>query len=91
MNDSPSPAFVVSDHARLAMRERGIHIDQVAEVFRNPDAVMPAPHGRQVWQGRCLHHGRLLLLRIVVGPRTEPPTIITVYMTSQFERYERSP
>lgn len=80
-----------SRHALDEMARRGIGEDAVAGVLRSPEQGVPGYGGKMVYQSRVDFGGRTFLVRVVVAHDTIPPTVVTVYRTSNIGRYWQEP
>ena len=76
-------------HALRAMEDRHIEISDVEKTLNAPDMVAIDPPLRAVFIRRYLasDFGRVMLLRVVVEETSTERVIITVYRTSQIDRY----
>jgi hypothetical protein len=87
-------AVRISPHARQQMAKRGVSEAAVRAVLTGPDTVLPGSRpGRRVLQGIATvgDPSFKALLRVVVDEVCSPPTVITVYATTQFRRYGAEP
>lgn len=76
------------------MAERGIGEAEVLRVAAAPDKVEPGDRpDREVRQGLAIVGAPPFraLLRIVIDTTTLPPSVVTVYATTQFRRYGAGP
>lgn len=80
----------ITRHARFEMKRRGISPDLVLRMVRSPGQVVPADHGRQVYQGLIGRAGRFLL-RVVVAEDAAAYHVVTAYKTTQVGKYWRTP
>ena len=76
-------------HALRAMEDRHIEISDVEKTLNAPDMVAIDPPLRAVFMRRYMASdlGRVMLLRVVVEETSTERVIITVYRTSQIDRY----
>jgi uncharacterized protein DUF4258 len=76
-------------HALRAMEDRHIEISDVEKALNAPEMVAVDPPVRAVFMRRYLASdlGRVMLLRVVVEETSTERVIITVYRTSQIDRY----
>jgi hypothetical protein len=79
-------AFILSDHAKEEAERRNIPIETLNHVMQYPQQVITAYGERQVYQSKIEIGGKLYLIRVIVEP-TDPLMVITVYRTSQIEKY----
>jgi hypothetical protein len=83
--------YVLTDHACLEMRRRGITEADVATVLTAPE------QSEEIRPGRCVYQSRLTfgdspkvyLLRVFVDVDREPPEVVTLYRTSKVRKYWR--
>lgn len=78
---------VITGHATVQIKKRGIAVEQVRMVLAHPDDVMNVRPGRVVAQG--IVGGRLL--RVFVDVDRSPPAVVTAYLTSKIEKYRSKP
>lgn len=90
LNEPTHP--IVSPHAELQIRARGLLSSEVIEVVRHPDVVLPVRAGRHVFQAlRRDTDSRRYWIRVFVDTDRQPPVIVTAYRTTKIEKYrERS-
>ncbi|MFN8663728.1 MAG: DUF4258 domain-containing protein [Thermomicrobiales bacterium] len=76
-------------HALRAMEDRHIQISEVEKALIAPEMVAIDPPLRAVFMRRYLASdlGREMLLRVVVEETSTERVIITVYRTSQIDKY----
>ncbi len=78
-------------HALRNLEERKIERDAVEQVLAAPQYVIPDPPDRSIWM-RVYFDSALqkeMLLRVVVEEAEDELVVITVYKTSQLDRYLR--
>jgi hypothetical protein len=78
---------IFTAHALDQMRERRITLEQAQLVLAQPEEVLPVRTGRVVAQGMIGEH----LLRVFVDVDRDPPEVVTVYRTSQIDKYRSQP
>ena len=76
-------------HAMRAMEDRQIEISDVEKTLNAPELVAIDPPRRSIFMRRYLASdlGQVMLLRVVVEETSTERVIITVYRTSQIDRY----
>lgn len=79
--------FTLSEHAKEEIVNRQLSAELVHSVVTNPEQIVPSTNGRNVYQSRKLMNGKQFLVRVVVKGDVDPHIVITVYRTSQIERY----
>ncbi len=80
--------FVFDPHAREQMAFRGINEAEVLDVLRNPHQVVDAKRGRKAYQSIVVREGRFFMLRAFVVETTQPPLVVSVYLTSKSRYWE---
>jgi hypothetical protein len=78
-----------SRHALRALAEREIDRAEADKALENPEFVVPGQSARQVFMHRY-HDGVLqaeMLLRVIVEETADEIVVITVYKTSQIDKY----
>jgi len=66
--------FRFSEHAREQMAQRRIPRQVVQAVLECPDQIVPEHGGRRAHQSRVRMGKRLMLVRVIVDERVEPPS-----------------
>ena len=79
--------FVITPHARLAMRRRGIDEGIVRQVMNSPEQRQVVRPGRVVLQSRIQGGEAQYLVRVFVDVSGDPAEIVTVYRTSKVAKY----
>lgn len=92
--EPPCPAlqqYVLTEHAQLEMRRRGITDADVAAVLAAPEQSEKVRPGRCVYQSRVVSDdpSKTDLLRVFVDVDRERPEVVTVYRTSKVQKYWR--
>ncbi len=83
--------YLLTDHALMEMRLRGITEENVAQVMTSPEQKVNIRKGRTVYQSR-LSFGEpphLFLVRVFVDVDRKPNEVVTVYRTSKIAKYWR--
>ena len=94
MTEGPQRGVRLTLHARTAMARRQISERDVRAVLASPQVVLPGNRaGRQIVQGLATigDPPQKVLLRVVLDSGQSPPAVVTVYATTQFERYGVEP
>ena len=88
---APITHYGVTDHARYEMVRRHDDAD-IARVLSDPEQAELIRTGRAVYQPRwdIGDPPSMYLLRVFVDIDREPPEVVTVYRTSQLEKYWRT-
>lgn len=79
--------YRISRHARSRMRLRGISETEVDAVMNAPDQIVPEDEGRYAYQSKLTSGGRTILLRAIVVDDVFPAVAVTVYTTTQVDKY----
>lgn len=80
--------FILTRHAQDQLAERNIPLPLVQSVLESPEQIVEE-RGMSVYQSRVEIDGKTHLLRVVTNDRTNPVIIVTVYPTTQINRYWR--
>ena len=85
--------FVITAHAALEMRRRGLDEDTVRSVLMAPEQRVEARPGRVIVQSRIQlgDPPKAFLLRVFVDVDRQPAEVVTAYRTSKVEKYWRQP
>lgn len=78
---------ILTEHATLQMAKRQLTESDVRSVLSSPQEAFIVREGRVVAQGLLGEH----LLRVFVDVDRAPPEVVTVYRTSQIEKYRSQP
>ena len=81
--------YVLTERAKEQATRRGIALTTVDEVIRNAEQRFPQRPGRDILQSRVAEGARTWLVRVVVDVGRDPAEVVTVYRTSNVERYWR--
>ncbi len=81
--------YILTKHAQEKLIERKIPTTLVQSVLESPEQVIEEGE-MNVYQSRVEIGGRTQLLRVMVNDRTNPTIVITVYPTSQINKYWRT-
>lgn len=77
-------------HALEEMERRGIDHAIAEEVLAHPQQTVPGYQGRIVHQSIVeFPTGKEYLVRVIVDPTADPKSVITLYRTSNIEKYWR--
>ena len=86
----PIDNYLVTSHAALEMRRRGIEEGVVRQVLAAPEQRHAVRPGRDVLQSRIALAGKTYLLRVFVDIDRDPAEVVTVYRTSRIAKYWRA-
>ena len=80
-----------SSHALKNLIERDIERQQAERTLTTPEAVVPGQVGRKVFMRRYFDAmlQQEMLLRVVVEETTDEIAVVTIYKTSQLDKYLR--
>lgn len=81
--------FKFTEHALFEIRRRGLNLEIIKKVVKEPQQVFEARPGRMVFQSKMEHEGREFLFRIFVDIDRKPAEIVTAYKTSKIRKYWR--
>ena len=83
---------VITPHAAIEARRRGIPLELVRSVLHLPEQEFELRPGRTVLQSRVQlgERGAAYLLRVIVDVDRRPAAVVTVYRTSKIGKYWRS-
>lgn len=82
--------YKLSRHAKEDIVRRNISVQVVESILFSPQQVVLDATGKRVFQSKVeFQPGKIYLVRVVIGDRADPPTVITVYRTSKLEKYWR--
>lgn len=79
--------YRISRHARGRMRLRGVSEADVDAVMNAPEQIVPEDDGRSAYQSKLTSGGRTILLRAIVADDVSPAVVVTVYATTQVDKY----
>ena len=83
----PIEHWVLTPHALSEMARRRIDQDTVAHVLRAPGQRHAVRRGRDVLQSLVVFGGKTYVVRVFVDVDRTPPEVVTVYRSSQIEKY----
>ena len=80
-----------SAHARKKAAKREVHESEVERTIAQPDSVVPRQPPRSIFMRRYFDEvlRAEMLLRVVVEETDAELTVVTLYKTSKFRKYER--
>lgn len=90
MGADPILDYILTDHAVQELARRGLGIDDIDAVLRNPGQRMELRTGRVVVQSRTQQDGTEYLLRVFVDIDRNPAEVVTAYRTSKIGKYWRN-
>lgn len=83
--------FKLSNHALGEMQRRKIPISFVEAVLENPQQILQQDEEIAIYQSQLdFGIGKLYLLRVFVNIMVNPAVVVTVYRTSQIQKYWRN-
>jgi hypothetical protein len=84
--------FRLSNHALEEVQKRKIPISFVETVLKNPQQTIQQNEEITIYQSQLdFGTGKLYLLRVFVNITVDPAVAVTVYRTSQIQRYWSKP
>ncbi|MCC6385873.1 MAG: DUF4258 domain-containing protein [Dehalococcoidia bacterium] len=91
-SQGPYDDALLSPHALLEMKRRGITIDALRTVLAAPGREELARPGRVVLSAlETRPNGRAYVLRVFVDIDRKPPVVVTAYRSSKIAKYWSSP
>ena len=84
------PDYILTDHAVQDLARRGVGIDDIDAVLRNPGQRVKLRTGQIVLQSRTHRGGTEYLLRVFVDTDRNPAEVVTAYRTSKIAKYWRN-
>jgi hypothetical protein len=82
---------LITDHANQQMSRRGIGIDVVRAILRDPEQVIEVRPERVVLQSQVKIDNRSQLVRVFIDIDASPMRVVTVYRTSKIDKYWSRP
>jgi hypothetical protein len=85
--------YVITVHAALEMKRRGLNEETVRSVLAVPEQRLEVRPGRMVLQSRISlgAPARDFLVRVFVDVNRRPAEVVTVYRTTKIGKYWRQP
>jgi hypothetical protein len=87
---APLRRYVIGTHAVEQMRRRRISHADVRSLLATPAQRFVQFSGREVFQAKVWHAGRVYHLRVIVDTWREPAEVLTAYRTSKVAKYWRT-
>lgn len=81
--------YIITDHATTEIERRGLSMQILDGVLRNPEQRLEIRLGRVVLQSRLQEFGSEYLVRVFVDIDRNPAEIVTAYRTSKVLKYWR--
>ena len=91
MSPAPVPNYVISEHALIEMKRRGLGEEVVRSVLVAPEQRLEVRSGRVVLQSRVEmgDPAKTYLVRVFLDTDREPAEVLTAYRTSKISKYWR--
>lgn len=84
--------FKLSNHAIEEMTRRSIPREMLDRILNAPEQIVPEREGTNAYQSQVdFGEGKMFLLRAIVNDTLDPAVVITVYRTSNVQKYWRRP
>ena len=80
--------YLISKHAEIQLKRRGIAKKTVSEVISNPDTKTNIDADLVVYQKQMEEGDRNYLFRVFVNTNKTPPLVVTAYKTTKIDKYE---
>ena len=89
----PVVDYVITVHAALEMKRRGLSEDTIRSVPAAPGQQLEARPGRVILQSKLSScaQDRVFLVRVFVDVDRRPVEVVTAYRTTKIEKYWRQP
>jgi hypothetical protein len=81
--------YTISRHAAYEIDRRGIKVETINQILKNPGQRFDVRPGRVVLQSRIQESGREFLIRVFVDIDRRPAEVVTAYRTSKIVKYWR--
>lgn len=82
---------IIVPHAEEELKRRRIPRDVFLRTVHEPQQIVPSYAGRKVYQSLVeMGDGKEYVFRVIVEETADTITVITVYKTSQVDKYWRS-
>lgn len=82
--------FEISAHVLEESNRRGIPLDMLKSVLKNPGQIVDEYGGKKAYQSQIpFESGKIYLVRVVVKQFTDHVVAVTVYKTSKIDKYWR--
>lgn len=81
--------WVLTPHAEVELRRRGLEPSLIGEVLAAPERRNPFRPGRDVLESRLELGGKRYLVRVFVDVDRSPAEVVTAYRTSKIAKYWR--
>lgn len=78
---------VISDHCLLQLAARGLDLAELKLVLDAHDEALATTPERVILHKLVVNKARPYLWRVVMDVESEPPRVITAYITSKIEKY----
>ncbi len=83
--------YRLSSHAADKLIALGISVSQLEQTLMRPEERIYSESGKYFYQRLYERpNGKKYLLRVLVDEAQEPPSVVTIYVASRFQRYRRS-
>jgi hypothetical protein len=84
---NPGVNHRLSKHANAEMLRRQISPEWIEATLASPEQVVEGYGNRKIYQSRFTTLGKTYLIRVVLEPWRDPPTVVTLYRTSKIDKY----
>jgi hypothetical protein len=81
--------YTISDHAAYEIERRGIKVETIDQVLKNPDQRFDVRPRRVVLQSRIQEASGEFLIRVFIDIDRKPAEVVTAYRTSKIAKYWR--
>lgn len=84
--------YRLTKHATEKMIASGVSLDQIEQTLMRPEERIYSESAKYFYQRIYeRNNGRKYLLRLLVDEAQKPPSVVTIYVASRFQRYRRKP
>ena len=90
MPAEPILDYLITEHATLEMKRRGIDEATLRSVLVAPGQRESVRPGRDVLQARVINEGKEFVVRVLVDVDRTPANVVTVYRTTKIGKYWRN-
>lgn len=78
---------ILSKHCLEQLTERKLSLEELAIVLKNPDEVLASGPERVILHRVVVMDGKTYLWRVVIDVLSQPPRVITAYITNKLKKY----
>ena len=90
MAAEPITDYIISDHAAIEIKRRGLSVETIDGVLKSPGQRLEVRIGRVVLQSKIPESDSVYLVRVFVDIDRAPAEVVTAYRTSKVLKYWRA-